>query len=433
MAGLDFLRSRRPGAVRGMWLLFYLVLGTVAILPQAQANRPGAVMLVGGVLSLKNPVVWQRIAELVGGEVVVIAAANHRPALYGNYAVRGLSRAGLSAHLLPIAPSANEFDRHHRDATRDPEIVARVLDSSAVFFVGGAPQRLAEVLFADDGSPTPLAAAITQLRAEGGLIIGGIPEHRGPYTGIDALQILERGSLPAEQLYRGLGLLAADWYVDQHLFVGDRLYESLVSMQQSQLDYGIGVAPDSAALIENGRLEVVGDAGVMLVNLSQAKTDADTGIFNLSGVRLSYLGDGDRIDLETARVTPHPDKLDGFEIRPGSADHAPMLVNRPASDEAQSRDQLVRHMLVSLDGKSKQALVYALRDDGGADLTGFRFRYHAADDTIGWLATTSVIARYTALNVHLDIQPLTQAQATRLSRQRRQSQDLQAPSVKSTE
>ena len=413
-----------------MLMLLCIVLGAVAPVPQAEASRPGPLMLVGGVLSLKDPVVWRRIADLVGGEVVVIAAANSRPRLYGSYAVRGLARAGLAAHLLPIALSADEFGRHHREATRDPEIVARIQDSSAVFFVGGAPQHLAEVLFEEDGSPTPVAAAIVQLHADGGMVIGGIPERLGAHTGIDAWQILERGALPAEQLYRGLGLMAAGWYLDHHLFLRGRLAEALVAMRQHELNYGVGIAPNVAALIDNGRLEVIGD-GIILLDLSRAITDATSGIFNLRSVRLSYLGDGDRIDLATARVIPHPDKLDGFEIRPGAADHAPMLADQPANYQVLNDDQVVQHILLSLEGESKQALGFALRNGVGVDdASGFQFRYHAAEDTMGWLAMISGEARYTALNVHLDILPLTRAEAARLVRERRLNQSLEAPSVK---
>lgn len=416
-----------------MLMSLCIVLGAVAFVPQAEANRPGPLMLVGGVLSLKEAVVWRRIAELVGGEVVVIAAANPRPRLYGSYAVRGLARAGLAAHLLPIALSADEFGRHHRDVTRDPEIVARVLDSSAVFFVGGAPQHLAEVLFKEDGSPTPVAAAIVQLHADGGLVIGGIPEHLGAHTGIDAWQILEQGALPAAQLYRGLGLMAADWYLDQQLFVVGRLVETLASMRQNALEFGLGIAPNAAVLIDNGRLEVIGDAGVISIDLSQAKTDADSRVFNLSDVRLSYLDDGDRIDLATARITPHPDKLNGFEIRPGAADHAPILADSATSYDALSDNRLVQHLLAALDGKSNQVMGFALRDDGGTRVSGFQFRYYVSDDTLGWLAMTSGRARYTALNVHLDILPLTRGQASRLARQRQQNQGRQGPAIKITE
>ncbi len=91
-------------------------------------------------------------------------------------------------------------------------------------------------------------------------------------------------------------------------------------------------------------------------------------------------------------------------------------------------------MLQSLEGSSKQALGFALRDDGSADgAAGFQFRYHTADDTMGWLAATSGEKRYTAVNVRLDVLPLSREQAIRLVRQRRLQQDSNSLSVETKE
>ena len=87
-------------------ILLFVMLSVSGLVTNAGEGKTGTLILIGGVLSLKERVVWTRIAELAGGEAVVIPAANERPRLYGNYAVRGLTRSGLFARLLPVAVSS---------------------------------------------------------------------------------------------------------------------------------------------------------------------------------------------------------------------------------------------------------------------------------------------------------------------------------------
>ena len=70
-------------------------------------------------------------------------AASDRPKLYGGFARRALERHGAFAELLPIAVDAAEFGIDPGQAAEDPALLDKVRDSAGVFFVGGAPQRLA--------------------------------------------------------------------------------------------------------------------------------------------------------------------------------------------------------------------------------------------------------------------------------------------------
>ncbi len=388
-------------------LLLSVTLGMTGPAINAEDATPGTLILIGGVLSLKQRVVWTRISELAGGEVVVIPAANERSRLYGNYAVRGLTRSGLFARLLPVAVSPDEFNSHYRQASRSPDLVEQVRDADAVFFVGGAPQRLAKVLFNEDGSATPLAAAIEQVYADGGIIIGGIPGLAGAHTGMDALYVLQQGQLPEQQLYRGLGLIDEDWYVDQHFFVAGRFAETLVTMHQRSVDFGIGVGPNAAAVIRDDELEVIGEAGLVIVDLSRATSAVDDAGFNLKGVRLSYLGDGDRVDMRTARISPHSSKLDGFEIHPSPDGQEAVRENSLVVDDVLAGDHLVQLLVAALDGEGNQSTGLAFHQRRERRAGGFRFRFYAASDTAGWLSVGSGGERYTALNVYLDVTPLS--------------------------
>ena len=131
-------------------------------------------------------------------------------------------------------------------------LVDKTLGAAGVFFVGGAPQRLAEVLLREDGSPTPMGSAVAELHGAGGVIIGGIPGSVGLFTGVDALEVLSSGRIPPRQLFRGLGLVSREWFIDQHAFSPGRLAEMLVAMRQLGIERGIGIGADTAAVIGGG-------------------------------------------------------------------------------------------------------------------------------------------------------------------------------------
>jgi cyanophycinase len=400
-------------------LLF--VFGFIGPAAGAEREKTGALILVGDILSYNQRAVWDRIAERAGGpiaDIVVVAAANSRARLYGGYAVRALSRYGSSVELLPIAVSADEFDNDYRQAVRDPDLVQGVQNADAAFFVGGAPQHLSSVLINQDGTATPLATAIEQVYENGGVIVGGILGPGGAHTGLEAASVLEQGSLPERDLFRGLGLIADGWHVDQHFFSPGRFAETLVAMHQLAGDYGIGVGQNTAAVIENDQLEVVGDGGVIIIDLTSATADSGSMGFDLKGVRLSYLDDGDRMDLSTLEIMPHSRKLTEFEIDPEAEGYLGVDEVGTVVADMFVHGRLTELMVTALDGAGKDAVGLTFREGpnkSGND-KGFLFRFYTGDDTFGWLSTLSGSERYTARNVYLDIMPITRRQAENLMR-----------------
>ena len=279
-----------------------------------------------------------------------------------------------------------------------------------MFFVGGAPQRLARVLFRADGSPTPLASAIIDVHAGGGAVVGGIPGPAGLSTGVDALEALANGRVSPGQLFRGLGLVAEGWFVDQHVFSPGRLVEMLVAMHQLGIPRGLGVGTETSAVIEDGRVEVVGDGGVLLIDLSHslAAPNPANG-FQLTGARLSYLEHGDRFDMSTLEVTPAAAKLDGFELESGNEASQSTEHDRPAAGDLLAVGELLRLLREAIDGPGPEALGFAFPDGEGDERRGFRFRFHSLDDTRGWLSVHSGADRYTIVNIGLDISVAGQA------------------------
>ena len=433
-------RKPEPGPVGGTLLLMLALLWLGWPRPGVSEPEPdgGTVILVGGVLRFDQRDVWNRIVGQAP-DLVIVAAAGDRPKLYGGFAQRALERHGAFAELLPVAVDPAEFGVGHRRATGDPALVEKVREAAGVFFVGGAPQRLAEVLLRDDGSPTPMAAAVAETYAAGGTVVGGIPGVSGLFTGVDALEALARGRIAPARLHRGLGLLGAGWLVDQHAFSAGRFAEILVAMRQLGVARGLVVGVDTAAVIEGGRLEVVGAEGVLLFDLSESLNGAEgrrepesrSGAgsrseaghrnepgsrrldasgsaqgFRLSGVRLSYLEHGDRLDMGTLLVEPAAAKRDGFEIDPDAEERQPFVPDRAASGDLFSKGRLLQLLHEAIDGPRREASGFVFPEGEGGDVRGFRFRFHTRPETRGWLSALSGVERYTILDLGLEITPV---------------------------
>ena len=432
--------------------------------PGVPEPKPGAgtLILVGGVLRFNQRDVWNRIVGQAP-ELVIIAAAGDRPKLYGGFAQRALERHGAFAELLPVAVDPAEFGVGHRHATGDPALVAKVREAAGVFFVGGAPQRLAEVLFRADGSPTPMAAAVAEMYAAGGAVVGGVPGVNGLFTGVDAMEALATGRIAPARLHRGLGLMGEGWLVDQHAFTAGRFAEILVAMRQLGVARGLGVGADAAAVIEGGWLEVVGAGGVLLLDLTESRNGAghrneaesrnEAGHrnepesrsgsmsrsgpgsrngagsrsgsmsrseyenqsqeasgpmqgFRLSDARLSYLEHGDRLDMRTLEVRPAAAKRDGFEIDPGAGERQPFARARPAAGDLFARGRLRQLLHEAIDGPGGEASGFVFPEGEGGGVRGFRFRFHPQPETRGWLSALSGIERYTIVNLGLEIAPV---------------------------
>ena len=401
------MNSRSTAATRGSVLLLALMcLWSGWPRPGVSASASGPVILVGDVLRFNQREVWNRITESAA-ELAIVAAASDRPKLYGGFAQRALERHGAFSELLPLAIDPAEFGIEHGRVVSDPALVDKVRDASGVFFVGGAPQRLSTVLFNADGSPTPLASAIAEMHAASGVIVGGIPGSAGLFTGVDAMEVLARGSVSSAQIHRGLGLMSKGWFVDQHVFSPGRLAEILVAMHQLDMAYGIGIGTDTSAVIEDSELEVVGDGGVLLIDLSGSRAGSGSAEgFRLSGARLSYLEHGDRLDMSTLEITPTAGKLDGFEIEFGGESGQPTEQDPPLAVDFFAKGQLLRLMREALDGSRGEAFGFAFPEGTGDGDRGFRFRFHSMAGTMGWLSVESGMERYTMVNVGLEIAPV---------------------------
>jgi cyanophycinase len=184
-------------------------------------------------------------------------------------------------------------------------------------------------------------------------------------------------------------------------------------MQSQGLQTGIGVEENSAAILRGHEVEIVGEGGALFVDLRDATSDARLGAFNLSGARLTFLGDGDRLDVRTRALAPSAAKLAGTRIDPHAAGFAPSLEDPPFLLDVLGEGVVLRAMRYVLDGPTVEirGLAYDARPDASEprDL-GFEFRFYRGPDTAGWYADVHGDDAYTIASVRLDVMPVKVAQ-----------------------
>jgi cyanophycinase len=286
-----------------------------------------------------------------------------------------------------------------------------------VFFTGGAQERIVDAL-RPGGQPTPLLVAIRGVLDRGGVIAGtsagaAVLSQVMFRDAPDLLAVMKGALRAGKEVDQGLGFAAPGLFVDQHFLRRGRLGRMLPLLQSHGLQAGIGVEENSAAILRGHEIEVVGEGGALFVDLRDAASDPKPGAFNLSGVRLTFLGDGDRFDVRSRALTPSAARLAGTRIDPRAAGFAPSLEDPPFLLDVLGDGAVLRAMSFVLDGPTAEirGLAYDARPEASAprDL-GFEFRFYRGPDTAGWYADVHGDDTYTIANVRLDVVPVKVAQ-----------------------
>lgn len=382
------------------------------------AATAGAAVAIGGALRYDNAEVWSRLVELAGGpgaRFVVLATAAGNPERSAARSVAALEAHGAVAEALPVSTRLEGTDV--AAAVRDPKLVAKVRAARGVYFTGGAQERIVDAL-QPGGRASPLLEAIREVMARGGVVAGTSAGAAIMSTTMfrDATDVIAvmKGSLRfGQELDHGLGFAGPGIFVDQHFLRRGRLGRLLPAMQAHGYTKGLGVEEDSAAILRGGTVEVVGAGGALFVNLTGATTDPKLGAFNLAGATLTFLGDGDRLDLGSGAVTPSAAKAQGQRIDPHAEGFKPYFEDTPFLLDVLANGAILRAMTLTLDGPRAEVrgLAFDARPDAAPPRElGFEFRFHRGPDTVGWFTAGLGGEAYTIAGVRLDVTPVRVAQ-----------------------
>ncbi|MBL8276652.1 MAG: cyanophycinase [Pelomonas sp.] len=390
--------------------------GALQPLPEADpAAIRGYAVPIGGALKADNEEVWQRIVQLAGGKgarFVVFGTASEDPEASAKQVVDLLQRRGAVAEALPVAPKFLWVDLNK--VVRDPALIAKVKAAKGIFFTGGVQERIVDVL-QPGGQSTPMLEAIWDVYRKGGVVAGTSAGAAIMSTIMfrdapSVVNILKGRFADGKQVDRGLGFVGPHLFVDQHFLKRGRFGRMIPLMMAKGYKLGLGVDENTAAIIRGDEIEVIGDRGCMIVDLTEARSDPTLGAFNVQGARLSYLEHGDRYHMRARSTTPSAPKLRGDlhdaespSFKPYYTDdffHLDMLGDSTISG-AMSR--LIDSVRKEVKGLAFDVLPRP--NDPLAEL-GFLFRLYKGSDSLGWSTEEFGGEQFTVTNLYLDITPV---------------------------
>ncbi len=384
----------------------------------ANAGQAGTAVVIGGALRQDNPSIWQRVVREAGGagaRIAVFATAAAHPERSAQQIISALQREGAQAHFVPVAPRLAGEDLQARLAA--PELIEQVRASQGIFFSGGAQELIVDTLL-PGGQPSAMLRAIWEVFDRGGVVAGtsagaAIMSRMMFRDAQDNLDILRGRWREGREYDRGLGFVGPELFIDQHFLKRGRIGRLLPAMQRLGYQIGLGVEENSAAVIKDRQIEVIGARGALLVDLREARSDARLPAFNLRGARLSYLDSGDRYDLATHQATPAPHKLREPRIDPAASDYKPYLPRGHFFGDILGDGAIVSAMAQLLDSPADEVrgLAYEPASGSGhhASRLGFEFRLYRAPGLKGWFSGAMGGEDYTVLNARLDVLPVTVA------------------------
>lgn len=274
----------------------------------------GPVMALGGSVRFDNPLVWPRLVEAAGGpgaRIAVMSMASGQSERVARTVQRVFERHGARAEWVAVAPNLPGLDL--AQAVQDPRWIEMVRDSDAVFFTGGAQARIVDTL-APGGMVSPLLQAVRDRHQRGGLVAGtsagaAILSHVMFRDAPFVTSVLKGQLRAGREFDQGLGFVDRRLFVDQHFLKRGRIGRMIPLMIHQGFRFGLGVEEDSAVLIRDTHLTLVGGRGALVADLGEAVSTTRNGALSLQGARLHLLDPGDRFDLADGRLHPQTHKL----------------------------------------------------------------------------------------------------------------------------
>jgi cyanophycinase len=382
---------------------------------EAVHGEQGSLVIIGGALRDTQTDVWQEIVALAGGtgaKIAVFPTASADPRTNGKRTLAALKQAGADAFLIPLWVEKSDLDP--KRVVTDPQWIEQIKVSRGVYFIGGAQARITSALGSCATDRTPLLEAIWDLYRRGGVVAGSsagaaVMSRMMIRDPPGVLKSMQQGLSVGNDLSPGLGFLDPAWFVDQHCLARGRFGRSLVAMQTLGMKFGVGVDENTAVVVRRGRaMSVIGYRGAIVMDLSQATTDATVQGFNLKNARLTYLDRGDAFDLQSLELTPSNEKRADQFIDPASPAFHPGHDNTLVVNDILGNQALPDLLGKLIDNKTPDAIGLAF--DGALarqqPTGGFEFRFYRATDSVGWFTPAGGAGTYTVANIRLDIRPI---------------------------
>lgn len=260
----------------------------------------GQLVIIGGAEDReKHCTILKTVLRLSGAEkpaVAIIAAASAEPEEAGEDYERIFGELG--------AASVRVLKLDSRASARDRAALAGLEKASVAFLTGGDQLRLTSVL-----GGTALLRRLKQ-RFSAGLVLAGTSAGASALSGTMIIGGSDKEP-PQRGLIRmspGLGFLSRV-LIDQHFAQRGRFGRLLAAVALNPSCLGLGIDEDTAVLVRDHRLEVIGSFGVTVIDGStlihtNVSETAPRETLSLSSFRLHILARGARFDLLHRRLLP---------------------------------------------------------------------------------------------------------------------------------
>jgi cyanophycinase len=225
-----------------------------------------------------------------------------------------------------------------RTESKDPDLVGTLEKATGIFMTGGNQLKLSAIVCG-----TPVGDAIVAAR-ERGAVVGGTSAGASIQSS-HMLAFGVGGSTPKQrmtQMAAGLGLLPST-VIDQHFAQRNRYGRLLMIVAQSPQLLGLGIDEDTAAVVQDDVLSVIGRGAVTILDPSSITTNAfdakRSAALLASGVVLHVLPQGARFDLARRELLPFEtrvDPLEAAEIEEAGRDLRQMTRDIAAGDASPS-------------------------------------------------------------------------------------------------
>lgn len=310
-------------------LVITLSLSTI-FLPNKQTVKAATapkVFLMGGSIADNNAEIYNALKTATGKAnpvvaVVCSAASNYAAALdaYTNDITGHLSyknlftNYGFTPIFIPVA-----VDNYTSEAYKQSNINL-INTADVIFFNGGDQSRHVRSLLKDDGTPTPLFAAIQQRAASGAIISGtsagtavqspktfgeGVSYGYLYYNRLVSKKISDVSLAdpinPDNGGYTtGFGFVNAA--IDTHFDARGRIGRIILAERDLGQKIGYGIDENTALYLNGTTGKVYGERGVFVVDSTNA-TYGSLSSFTANNIRVSYLTSGDSYNTSTKAVT----------------------------------------------------------------------------------------------------------------------------------
>jgi cyanophycinase len=379
----------------------------------------GYAVVIGGALTSDNDAVWSRLVQIAGGpgaRYVVFATASGNPERSAARIIANLRKHGAVAEHVAVAPLLPDIDLARE--VENPKWIELVRGARGVYFAGGAQARIVDTLM-PGGKVTPLLQAVWDVYRSGGVVAGSsagaaIMSATMIRDGEDMMSLLKGTIRPGKEIDRGLGFVGEGLFTDHHFLRRGRIGRLLPVMVATGYTRGLGVEENTAAIVHNDEVEIVGAGGALFADLERAKHDPNLGAFNLRGARLSFLDRGDRLKLATGDVLPSAGKLADMKLDWRAADFKPQSESVPFQLDMLGNWTIVHAMGALVDSRATElkGLAYDAQPRARDPLAalGFEFRLYKGEGTVAWFTDASGADAYTIKDVYLDVTPVRMAQ-----------------------